>query len=469
MKVASFFAGCGGLDLGFRQAGFDVVWANELEPSVHETYMRNHPGTELCIRDLNDVTPDEIPDCDGFIGGPPCQPWSLAGKQGGLGDVRGKVFLKYIELIARKQPKFFLIENVKGLLDEAFADVFNDMLQQLEVAGYDVSYKLLNAINYRVPQNRERVFIIGFRKDLHVTYHFPAPTCEEPISLELAIGDIKDDPYSYTEEQLVISAVHRRMNHDVITGCFGDYYLKANRRRDWIQPSFTIHATALNEPLHPSSPKMKFVKTEQWAFRGDIKKYRRLSVRECARIQTFPDSFEFYYTNIKDGYRMVGNAVPPRMAFALAGSIRNSLLKPKKEPASVLVGYYKNAAHLANITGQSLYNVRSDGRRGSISRADISSLPQFLLLHNHGKKQFWKLSNEEPVIMTGEALNRLGYNVSGYSYLCFKLESKVKEESLEALTIKEPSYAPYFTTIEVIVKTMEIQQLNPIILCHAKS
>lgn len=137
MRVVSFFAGCGGLDLGFRQAGFDVVWANELEPSVHETNMRNHLGTELCIRDLNDVTLDEIPDCDGFIGGPPCQPWSIAGKQGGLGDVRGKVFLKYIELIARKQPKFFLIENVKGLLDEAFADVFNDMLQQLEVAGYD--------------------------------------------------------------------------------------------------------------------------------------------------------------------------------------------------------------------------------------------------------------------------------------------------------------------------------------------
>ena len=117
MKVVSFFAGCGGLDLGFEQAGFQVVWANEFEPSVHATYEKNHPSTVLCKGDINLVSQQDVPDCDGFIGGPPCQSWSVAGKQQGLDDKRGQLFLTYIGMIRAKMPKFFVIENVKGLLD----------------------------------------------------------------------------------------------------------------------------------------------------------------------------------------------------------------------------------------------------------------------------------------------------------------------------------------------------------------
>ena len=151
MDVVSFFAGCGGLDLGFEQAGFHVVWANEFEPSVHATYEKNHPDTILCKDDITTVDPKDILDCDGFIGGPPCQSWSVAGKQQGLDDKRGQLFITYIEMIKAKMPKFFLIENVKGLLDEKIKDVFEDFLSRLDEIGYDVKYRLLDAVDYEVP------------------------------------------------------------------------------------------------------------------------------------------------------------------------------------------------------------------------------------------------------------------------------------------------------------------------------
>jgi len=159
MRLVSFFAGCGGLDLGFEQAGFDVVWANELEPHCRATYIRNHPKTEFVLGDICKIDPNSIPDCDGFIGGPPCQSWSVGGKQKGLDDKRGQLFIKYIELISAKNPKFFVIENVKGMLDKKFKDVFEDFVARLDDAGYDVQWALLDAVNFRIPQNRERLLL----------------------------------------------------------------------------------------------------------------------------------------------------------------------------------------------------------------------------------------------------------------------------------------------------------------------
>ena len=250
MQVVSFFAGCGGLDLGFEQAGFHVVWANEFDSTVRDTYLKNHPKTEFILEDICLINPEDIPNCDGFIGGPPCQSWSIAGKKNGLEDKRGQLFLKYIEIIESKKPKFFLIENVKGLLDNVFKHVFTMFLDRLDKAGYDVKWNLLDAVNYNVPQNRERVFIVGFRKELHIDYNFPLPTCKEPVTLEQSIGDIKERPVEQTKNKKS-SFNSSRLNHDVLTSSFGNYYYRGNRRRGWQQPSFTIHATADNIPLHP--------------------------------------------------------------------------------------------------------------------------------------------------------------------------------------------------------------------------
>ena len=132
MQVVSFFAGCGGLDLGFEQAGFQVIWANEFEPHCQATYTHNHPNTKFVLGDICKIASDDIANCDGFIGGPPCQSWSVGGKQKGLDDERGQLFLKYIELINVKKPKFFMIENVKGMLDDRFKVMFTDFVDRLK-------------------------------------------------------------------------------------------------------------------------------------------------------------------------------------------------------------------------------------------------------------------------------------------------------------------------------------------------
>ena len=292
MKVVSFFAGCGGLDLGFEQAGFHVVWANEFELHCRNTYIRNHPNTEFVLGDICKINPDIIPDCDGFIGGPPCQSWSIGGKQKGLDDERGQLFLKYIELINVKKPKFFVIENVKGMLDEKFKTVFEDFVNRLTNAGYDVKWALLDAVNFRIPQNRERVFFVGFRKDLNVTFSFPTSTCSEPITLKEAIGDIIEMPIFFSGGKIKDSDEREYKNntypnHDVLTSKFGSFYYRGNRRRGWHQPSFTINATADFIPLHPSSPKMMYYGHENWNFQKDkLSEYRRWGVHRCTRIQT---------------------------------------------------------------------------------------------------------------------------------------------------------------------------------------
>ena len=166
MKIVSFFAGAGGLDLGFEKAGFNTVWANEYDKTIWATYERNFPKAKLDRRSITDVPHNEIPDCDGMIGGPPCQSWSEAGAGRGINDERGKLFLDYIRLLEAKQPKFFLVENVAGMLNSKHAGAFNDFLKEFEKAGYNVSWKLVDANDFNVPQNRLRVIIVGYRKDL---------------------------------------------------------------------------------------------------------------------------------------------------------------------------------------------------------------------------------------------------------------------------------------------------------------
>lgn len=473
MDVVSFFAGCGGLDLGFVQAGFKVVWANELEPHCRATYIRNHPNTEFVLGDICMIDPNTIPDCDGFIGGPPCQSWSVGGKQKGLEDKRGQLFLKYIELINAKRPKFFVIENVKGMLDEKFKDVFNGFVDSLEGAGYDVQWALLDAVNYRIPQNRERVFFIGFRKELNVKYSFPTPTCIEPITLEQAIGDINEEPNRFSGNKIKDSNVGiykcgHYYNHDILTSKFGSFYYRGNRRRGWLQPSFTINATADFAPLHPSSPKMMFYGHENWNFQKErLNEYRRLSVRECARIQSFPDNYIFEYENIKDGYNMIGNAVPPRLGKEIANSILNALNQKEADtiaktyteeqtPTTILVGYYKGDWHKQLIISNKLYYVRSDGRKGSMFKDDCSVVPKYLLLHHKNNAQIYELDEEEPLLADSSFLKSLGFDTTGETYLCFRLKC-AKPKNIYNLgfnasnLIYDPkNYSPYFKTVDKI-------------------
>ena len=461
VKVVSFFAGCGGLDLGFRQAGFDVIWANEFDRNVYATYEYNHPYTCLCKNDIRNLSPNDVPDCDGFIGGPPCQSWSVAGKQKGLEDSRGRLFVTYMEMIKAKQPKFFLIENVKGLLDDKFKDVFTGFLNTLDKSGYDISYKLLDAVNYKIPQNRERVFLVGFRKDLNIRYEFPMPTCNRPITLREAIGDIKEIPVLHKTN--TVKEKTESINHDVCGADYGVFYNRGNRRRSWDMPSFTIHGMACNIPLHPSSPRQICYGREKWGFvKGKENEYRRLSVRECARIQTFPDTFKFSCDSLTATYKMIGNAVPPRLGRVIAESIKvalhgmeikcNTEIECDKNAINyVLVGYYKGKHHLKMIIDNLIYYVRSDGRFGSMFKEDCNVIPSYIILHHKEECHAYRIRKDEPMLADASFLRQLGFDVNGNTYLCFQLDG-IKEYDIKRLIETgefkyKRTYIPYFTTI----------------------
>jgi len=189
--IATLFSGAGGLDLGFKQAGFDLLYANEFDKTIWETHHANFPEVYLDKRSILEVNSKDIPDVDGFIGGPPCQSWSEAGSKKGIEDKRGKLFFDYIRLIKEKKPKFFLAENVKGILHKRNETAFQNILKTFEDAGYKISYKLLNTIDFNVPQDRKRVLIIGFRSDLNKIFVFPDPL-EKKLTLRDAIWDLKN-------------------------------------------------------------------------------------------------------------------------------------------------------------------------------------------------------------------------------------------------------------------------------------
>ena len=324
LKIVSLFSGAGGLDLGFKQAGFNIIYANEYDKEIWETYEKNHSDHFLDKRSIVNIPADEIPDCIGIIGGPPCQSWSEGGSRRGINDHRGQLFYEFIRILKAKKPLFFLAENVSGMLAARHKEALDTIKHTFNIAGYDLFFKLLNASDYGVAQDRERVIFIGFRKDLAIHYQFPTPIpLTERKVLKDVIGDIADlavpaiDKY-HANMNLLIA------NHEYMTGGFSSIYMSRNRVRSWDEYSFTIQASGRQAPIHPSAPKMLKVAQDSFKFCEGYN-YRRLTVRECARIQGFPDNFIFKYKNVNAGYKMIGNAVAVDFANVLATSIRHAL------------------------------------------------------------------------------------------------------------------------------------------------
>ena len=323
-KILSLFAGAGGLDLGFEKTGFEIVYANEYDKSIWETYEKNHT-TPLDHRDIRKIDSSELPDCDGIIGGPPCQSWSEAGSLKGINDSRGQLFYDFIRILKDKKPKFFVAENVSGMLSKRHQEAVGNFIKLFEEAGYEMHIQLLNANDYNVPQDRLRVFYVGFRKDLKVDFKFPEPLRHKP-TLKDTIYDLKDNAIPTLDKNKTNGDKCKFPNHEYMTGSFSTIYMSRNRVRSWDEPSFTIQAGGRHAPLHPQAPKMIQVEKNKRIFEpGKEDLYRRLSVRECARIQTFPDDFIFYYNDVATAYKMIGNAVPVNLAKAVAGQIKNSL------------------------------------------------------------------------------------------------------------------------------------------------
>lgn len=329
MQIISLFSGAGGLDLGFEKAGFNVVWANEYDKTIWDTYQHNFPNTNLDTRSITEIPSTEIPTSDGIIGGPPCQSWSEAGALRGINDHRGQLFFEYIRILKDKQPSFFLAENVSGILFERHREAFSEIIKQFNEIGYNVSYYLLNAHDYSVPQDRKRVIIVGYHVKTELYFTPPKPIAHKPL-LRDAIWDLRETAKPGGKTNKSIGNLEFP-NHEYMVGGFSTIFMSRNRVRSWEEPSFTIQAGGRHAPIHPQAPKMQLVSKDKMEFKpGDQHLYRRLSIRECARIQTFPDNFVFKYAGLADGYKMVGNAVPVEFAYNIAMKISEDLRSYEK-------------------------------------------------------------------------------------------------------------------------------------------
>ncbi|MFC6276475.1 DNA cytosine methyltransferase [Psittacicella hinzii] len=325
MQIISLFSGAGGLDLGFAQAGFTIVAANEYDKTIWATDQANH-ATPLIKGDIRKISSEQFPACDGIIGEPPCQSWSEGGALRGIDDPRGQLFYEYIRVLKDKQPKFFLAENVKGMMAKRHNTAVQQILEQFDQAGYQVSIHVVNASDYSVPQDRLRVFYIGFRKDLGIkNFELPVPH-ERQLTLRDAIADLQSTAIPALPQNKTQGEQCKVPNHEYFTGGFSPMFMSRNRVRQWHEPAFTVQASGRQCQLHPQAPPMVKVETDKFIFApGSEDLYRRLIVRECARIQGFPDTFIFKYQNLNDGYKMIGNAVPVPLAYVMAQAIKQAL------------------------------------------------------------------------------------------------------------------------------------------------
>lgn len=304
MTQASLFCGAGGLDIGFERAGFKTVWANDFNQDACDTFAA-WSGAKVVCGDIGSVSAQDIPDTDIILGGFPCQGFSLSGPRK-LDDSRNVLYKHYVRIVRAKRPKAFVGENVKGLLTMGNGHIIEAIVQAFSECGYDVYYKLLNAKNYGVPEDRERVIIVGFRKDLGIDeFEFPKGS-DTYVTLRKALKDVPQPAEG-----------------DVCRAPYSSRYMSRNRKRGWDEVSYTIPAMAKQVTLWPGSPDMHKLERDLWEF-GTDGETRRLSWQEAAAIQTFPSDMHFC-GDLTSVYKQIGNAVPCKLAEAIARQVKTYL------------------------------------------------------------------------------------------------------------------------------------------------
>ena len=327
MKVASLFCGCGGTDEGFI-GGFyflgkhyssndmEIVYANDIEPSACDIF-RDNFGIETDGRDIREVNSDDLPDFDILTGGFPCQSFSIVAqnpKRLGIKDEKGMLFFEMCRILRDKQPKCFVAENVKGILTANKHEAFPLIIKEFEDSGYDVKYQILKASDYGVPQNRERVIIVGFRKDLGIDFNFPMPTTpmeNQKVPLKAVLDPSVDDKYFFSQKAVDGMMRNRKS-------------MNKGRAQDVNKPCNTVGAHLAKVSLNSTDPVL---------LEGG--RYRRFTPREVARIQSFPEKFKLNGSETAQ-YKALGNAIPPVMIWYVAQEIKRMFEKSHKTNMSVL-------------------------------------------------------------------------------------------------------------------------------------
>jgi len=299
MKIVSLFSGAGGLDLGLIQAGHEIIWANDFDEDCVATYKHNI-GNHIVCDSIEKISSEAIPESDAIVGGFPCQGFSQANLHRFEHDERNKLYLEFLRIIKDKKPKWFLAENVRGILSLAGGEAIKKIEADFATAGYRVQKQLFNTADYGVPQTRHRVIIAGTRNDLSSKYDFkyPPPTHNKNSNNLLpwvSIGEaLKHIPEPESD--------HTLLNHTYSKYKVTNRNFTGHRKTDPSKPSPTILARGNGKGgvcaiQHPRN-------------------HRRMSIREQAIIQTFPLNFEFY-GKMNSCYRQVGNAVPVLFAKCL--------------------------------------------------------------------------------------------------------------------------------------------------------
>ena len=316
LKVASLFCGCGGTDVGllgdfdflgkhYESNGMEIVYANDIDDNACNIFKENF-GITPDNRDIREVKSEEIPEFDILTGGFPCQSFSIIAqnpKRLGVKDESGKLFFEMCRILRERQPKCFIAENVKGILTANKKSAFPLIMKEFEESGYDVQYRILNSANYGVPQKRERVIIVGFRKDLNVNFSFPDVEIEDENNfapLKKVIEKKVDEKYFFSE-RAVAGMMKKRES------------MNKGRAQDINKPCNTVGAHLAKVSLNSTDPVLM-----------EDKRYRRFTPREVARIQSFPDDFELVGSEAAQ-YRALGNAIPPVMFWYVAKAVSGKL------------------------------------------------------------------------------------------------------------------------------------------------
>lgn len=304
--AVSLFSGCGGSDAGIIKAGFDVLMANDKLPYARDVYLANHPETDYILGNVENIR--SFPKADLLVGCYPCQGFSQGGVRNPDRKIN-KLYLEFARALKLIMPKAFIVENVSGMVRKNFRHLLEDQIKIFSEVGYQVSAEVLNAVEYGVPQERRRIFIVGIRSDFGTLYSSPEPSHGEGKltirTIRDAIGDMPEWPKG-----------------EFYDNDFHWYYLSRDRWRNWNQPSKTIVANPRHTPLHPMSPPLEKVCHNVWRFTANGRA-RRFSYKEAARLQGFGDVVfpETKASSLNAKYTVIGNAVPPLLFEAVARAL----------------------------------------------------------------------------------------------------------------------------------------------------
>ena len=320
-KVASLFCGCGGSDLGmiggfdylgkrYRKLPFDIIYAIDNNPNAIKTYNSNFEHPAKCADVLQEDF-GSLPDIDVMIGGFPCQSFSTVNPTKDTNDARANLYKQIVRFLQTKHPKYFICENVKGLLTLQRGGIIRRIVNEFEECGYFVQYRLLRAVEYGIPQRRERVIIVGIRKDQNTTFEYPETVNSEDdcVPLKAVIDNLAINDSRYYFSSKAVEGMKKAKNN-----------MKRGLWQSLDGPCLTITSHLAKTSINSRDPVL-LVDPEK-------ELYRRFTPREAARIQSFPDSFDFPVSE-HNAYLQIGNAVPPVLMWYIATALEKAIQKQR--------------------------------------------------------------------------------------------------------------------------------------------